>query len=223
MQKTKSLSGQYHCYKYVYVRDVTLLLLGYKKTKQTRFICFCIFLPVYWKHTHLRKWHFACPSSVEYAIHAPPQSTPEYTVYFTMQRTFSVTQGSMKRQMVNRIVHLCVSGSLCEGQGIAKVCAMNLWQITINVFKMCLMTYVARKKFLYYEVKQESVWQGQDLSVCECMCVSLVWNNIASPGIYFVEHKRIKAVTHVTAAAVKTGLLALPWLFLMMNYNNTIV
>ncbi len=140
-----------------------------------------------------------------------------HCLFYHAAHLADVTQGSMKMQMVNGTAHLCIPGSLRENQDITKACAMNLWQININVFKMCLMTYVARQKFLYYEVKQESVWQGQELSVCEWMCVSLVWNNIASPGIYFAEHKRIKAVTHVTAAAVKTGLLALPWLFLMMN------
>lgn len=78
-----------------------------------------------------------------------------------------------------------------------------------------------QKKFLYYEVKQERVWQGPELSasVWVCACVTLVWNNIASPGIYLAEHERIKAVIHVAAAAVKNGLLAPPWLFLMTNYN----
>lgn len=52
--------------------------------------------------------------------------------------------------------------------------------------------------------------------VCETMCVSLVWNNIASPGIYFAEHKRIKAVTHVAAAAVKLA----SWLHLDFFFND---
>lgn len=57
----------------------------------------------------------------------------------------------------------------------------------------------------------------------EIKYVLLVWDNIASPGIYFAEHKHIKAVTHVPPAAVKTGLLAAPRLFLMMNCNYMVV
>lgn len=72
------------------------------------------------------------------------------------------------------------------------------------------------------ELKQESVWQEQKLSVC--MCVSLVWNNIASPGIYFVEHKRIKLKLHMSQLQ---QLKLASWLhldfFLMMNHNNMIV
>lgn len=87
--------------------------------------------------------------------------------------------------------------------------AINLWQLTLS----CVL------KFLCGKASAFTMW-------CELRtrtkCVWPVWNNIASPGIYFLEYKHIKAVKHVTAAALKTGFLAPCWLFLMINYNNMI-
>lgn len=99
------------------------------KKKNTRFICFCFFYQ-FTENTHRKR----CMNS----IFNTTGTARVHCLFYHAAHLADVTQGSMKMQMVNRTVHLCVSGSLCESQGITKVCAMNLGQITINVFKTCL-------------------------------------------------------------------------------------
>lgn len=141
-----------------------------------------------------------------------------HCLFYHAVHPVDVTHRSMKKQMVNRTV--CVFLGMWEPRF-----AISLWQLTELFLKMCLIFMWQVKVPVLWGKTLEFVAKTGIKCVCvHCVSLALVWNNIASPGIYFVEHKRIKAVTHVRAAAVKTGLLAPPGnFFLMMNYNNMIV